>query len=272
MPMALQLIFVLVGTTHTGNIGAAARAIKTMGFDQLRLVDACSHRTDDARARASGATDVLDNAETFTTLDEAVADCQIVMGASARQRQLSVPLLTCREAVAEIASHHASAQLGSPEQSAHRVALVFGRERSGLSNDELDRCTRLLHIPSNPAFSSLNLGSAVQVVAYECAQQLQAIPLTGERKPVADAPVGSDAMQHFFDHLERVMINSGFLDPQNPRHLMRRVRRYFERNRPSETELNILRGVLAATENPRPPAGGRDASSPEAGGGETSGP
>jgi TrmH family RNA methyltransferase len=247
--MTLQVIFVLVGTTHSGNIGASARAIKTMGFDQLRLVGACSHRTDDALARASGAGDVLDNASTHDSLDAAVADCHVVLGASARQRNISVPLLSCREAIEELGVLQCAASQPPP-----RVALVFGRERSGLSNDELDRCNRLLHIPSNPAFSSLNLGSAVQVVAYECAQTLRQMSLTNSAPAVPEIPVTSAAMQHFFTHLQRVMINTGFLDTENPRHLMRRVHSYFERNRPTENELNILRGVLSATENPRPPA------------------
>ncbi len=238
--MALNLIFVLVGTTHSGNIGAVARAMKTMGFLDLRLVDACSHLTDEALARASGAGDVLQQAKRFDSLDAAVTDCQHVIGSSARQRNLAVPLFNCRDIASDVAI------LGDQQ-----VAMVFGRERSGLSNAELDRCTRLLRIPCNPQFSSLNLGSAVQVVAYECAQALATVAVTTENH--VDRPASSAAMQLFFGHLQRVMLASGFLDPDNPRQLMRRLRRYFERNRPDETEVNILRGILSAVENPHPP-------------------
>jgi len=248
--MNLQLIFVLVGTTHSGNIGAAARAMKNMGYHELRLVGCCPHMTKDAFARASGADRLLVEAKSFDTLDEAVADCQSVIGTSARDRHLAVPVLACREVAVDMVEHARDANEG------RRTAMVFGRERSGLTNDEMDRCTRLLRIPCNPEFSSLNLGSAVQVVAYECAQAAQTISLRatpdGELED-KDIAAGGEAMQHFYDHLHRVMVNTGFLDPENPRYLMRRIRRYFERNRPSNNELNILRGILSATEKPFPP-------------------
>ena len=134
--------------------------------------------------------------------------------------------------------------------------MVFGRERSGLSNEEMDRCTRLLRIPCNPEFSSLNLGAAVQGVAYECAQALNTSSLISNvthSENERDAPASGEAMQHFYGHWHRIMVATGFLDPDNPRHLMRRIRRYFERNRPSEKELNILRGILSSTEKPFPP-------------------
>ncbi|MBX2836066.1 MAG: RNA methyltransferase [Gammaproteobacteria bacterium] len=249
-----SVIFVLVGTTHTGNIGAAARAMKTMGFSHLRLVDCCPHRTAESLARASGANDIVEQASCHDTLESAIADCHQVYGTSARVRHLSVPLVECREAAADIGD--------VLEHAESRVAVVFGRERSGLSNDELDRCTRLLHIPVNPDFSSLNLGSAVQVVAYEIAQSLAqktGSDLKGsdpdvEGKQVAD----SDAMALFFEHLERALTTTGFLDPRNPRLLMRRLRGYFERNRPTKTELSLLRGMLSASEKPRRRNGSSD--------------
>jgi len=242
--MNTQLVFILVGTTHSGNIGATARAMKNMGFSELRLVDCCTHLTKDAFARSSGADGVLQEARRFNTLDDAVADCQSVIGTSARDRHLAVPVMACRDVAGEIAI---DAQNLKP---ASRVALVFGRERSGLSNEEMDRCTRLLRIPCNPEFSSLNLGAAVQVVAYECAQALHLVSLN----PSSDkeAAASGQAMQHFYEHLNRVMITTGFLDPDNPKQLMRRIKRYFERNRPNETEINILRGILSATEKPFP--------------------
>ena len=261
--MSLEIVFVLVGTTHSGNIGAAARAMKTMGFHSLRLVDTCSHQSYDAIARASGASDVLDGATFFDTLGDAIADCHVVIGTSARARQLSVPLQSPREICDELAERKASSAPGQ------RVAMVFGQERSGLSNESLDVCTRLLRIPCNPDFSSLNLGSAVQVVSYELSQALASLPLgppvpgPGKWKAVdsgdepapsaehAQLPASSEDMQRFFDHLERVMIATGFLNPDNPRQLRRRVRRYFERNRPENSEISILRGILSAVETTR---------------------
>jgi len=239
-PMNLELSFVLIGTTHTGNIGAAARAMKTMGYSSLRLVQTCSNRTDEAKARASGADDVLLSAERFDTLEEAVADCHAVIGTSARPRNLAVPMLSSRELPTTL-NRLAEAN------DALRVALVFGRERSGLNNAELDRCTHLVQIPVNPAFSSLNLGSAVQVLAYECSHGLHELRTTSEdAKP--EVPATSEAMERLFEHLEGVLLKTGFLDPDNPKHLMRRLRHYFERNRPNETEMNVWRGILTSVD------------------------
>jgi len=264
----------MVGTTHTGNLGAAARAMKTMGFTSMRLVDTCSHLSAEALARSSGANDVLRDAQNFDTLKAAIADCRIVIGTSARARQLAVPLKSCRDIAAELAELTASAdamanaqESGADEAFVQRVAMVFGQERSGLSNESLDLCTRLLRIPCNPEFSSLNLGSAVQVVAYELSQAVQSVPqgapvpMPGKWKAgdvvepayldADELPATSEAMEHFFEHLDRVMINTGFLNPDNPRLLRRKVRRYFESNRPSGNELAMFRGILSATEQPR---------------------
>jgi len=264
--MNVEIVFVMVGTTHTGNLGAAARAMKTMGFVSLRLVDTCAHLSSEALARSSGANDVLNNAQTFESLASAIADCHIVVGTSARARQLAVPLQACRDIAMELGD------IARTTRELQRVAMVFGQERSGLSNEALDLCTRLLRIPCNPDFSSLNLGSAVQVVSYELSQALESVPLgapmpmPGKWKAPDDSqrlntnvpetdpeelPATSEAMEHFFEHLDRVMINTGFLNPDNPRLLRRRVRRYFESNRPSGNELSIFRGILTATENPR---------------------
>jgi len=259
--MKYDICFVMVGTTHTGNLGASARAMKTMGFEKMRLVDTCSHLSAEALARSSGANNVLSNAQSFASLKEAIADCHIVIGTSARARQLSVPLKSCRE-IAEELSHP------SVEQN-QKIAMVFGQERSGLSNESLDLCTRLLRIPCNPDFSSLNLGSAVQVVAYELSQALHSVPLgTPARMPGKwkgtdastdesqlidsdDLPADSEAMEHLFAHLDRVMVNTGFLNPENPRLLRRKVRRYFESNRPTQNEVSLFRGILSATEKPK---------------------
>jgi tRNA (cytidine32/uridine32-2'-O)-methyltransferase len=266
--MSVEIVFVMVGTTHTGNLGAAARAMKTMGFTRMRLVDTCMHLSDEAMARSSGANDVLTEAVKFASLQAAVADCRVVVGTSARARQLAVPLLSCRQIAEELG------ELSAGRLAGEKVAMVFGQERSGLSNESLDLCTRLLRIPCNPDFSSLNLGSAVQVVAYELSQALQSVPLgapvphpgkwTGSMQGSQESlhesrveavpdelPATSEAMQQFFEHLDRVMISTGFLDPENPRLLRRRVRRYFETNRPSGSELAIFRGILASVESPR---------------------
>ena len=275
--MSVEIVFVMVGTTHTGNLGAAARAMKTMGFTSLRLVDTCSHLSAEALARSSGANDVLQQAQKFDSLQAAIADCRIVIGTSARARQLAVPLKSCREIAIELgelaarAGSHASACTpDGDEPVVQRVAMVFGQERSGLSNESLDLCTRLLRIPCNPDFSSLNLGSAVQVVAYELSQAVVSVPqgapvpMPGKWKGgdadqptftnVDELPATGEAMEHFFEHLDRVMINTGFLNPENPRLLRRKVRRYFESNRPSANELAMFRGILTATENPRKPS------------------
>lgn len=271
-----SVIFVLVGTTHSGNIGAAARAMKTMGFHKLRLVDCCPHRTGEALARASGANALIEEAEVFESLDGAVGDCQYVYGTSARIRYLSVPLVTAEEAAGSIAQDlnaAVSQQESTSEEDKVQVAIVFGRERTGLSNEELDRCTRLLNIPVNPNFSSLNLGSAVQVVAYEISKALNRAEHPVEVEPLdanaADdsvqqtdrsAPANSHTMTLFFEHMERALTTIGFLDPNNPRLLMRRLRGYYERNRPDMTEMSILRGILSASENPhpRPPRSPKD--------------
>lgn len=269
-------MFVMVGTTHTGNLGAAARAMKTMGFTSLRLVDTCSHLSAEALARSSGANDVLRQAQCFDSLQAAIADCRIVIGTSARARQLAVPLKSCREIALELGELAAGAEgvvnaseSDGDERVVQRVAMVFGQERSGLSNESLDLCTRLLRIPCNPEFSSLNLGSAVQVVAYELSQAVVSVPQGapvpmpgkwkgGDASEIApmdvDAlPATSEAMEHFFEHLDRIMVNTGFLNPDNPRLLRRKVRRYFESNRPSANELAMFRGILTATEQPRKP-------------------
>lgn len=262
--MNVEIVFVMVGTTHTGNLGAAARAMKTMGFTKMRLVDTCSHLSAEALARSSGANDVLKEAVSYASLEQAIADCRVVVGTSARARQLAVPLLSCREIAEELGEQSADMLAGQT------VAIVFGQERSGLSNESLDLCTRLLRIPCNPEFSSLNLGSAVQVVSYELSQALGSVPLgaptprpgkwqgssTDDAAPVGktdpdDLPATSEAMSHFYEHLDRIMVNTGFLNPDNPRLLRRRLRVYFESNRPTVNELAIFRGILSATEKPR---------------------
>jgi TrmH family RNA methyltransferase len=230
---------VLSRTSHPGNIGAAARAMKTMGQRRLYLVNPLRYPSADATARASGADDVLEKAVVCASLEEAIQDVVLVLGASARLRSLHVPVLTPREAAALIAG----------ESEPALTAVLFGNEQSGLSNEELDRCHYLVQIPSNPDYSSLNLAAALQVICYElrCAA-LSGIPAalreTGEFATLAQ-------VERFYSHLEKVLIEIGFLDPDNPRYLMRRLRRLFARVRLDQNEVNILRGILTAVEKSR---------------------
>lgn len=235
----MSIRIVLVGTTHPGNIGAVARAMKNMGVSELALVEPRHFPHADATARASGAVDVLENAVVAESLEKAVEDCVFVVGASARSRTIDWPCLEPRNCAAELLE---KGQEG-------KVAAVFGPEKYGLTNAHLDLCDALLTIPTNPEFSSLNLAMAVQVLTYEL--RVAGIDAPPPRY-VADAPLASSAeLQHFYTHLERVLTDIRFLDPDNPRHLMRRLRRLFIRAEPDKNEVNILRGILAAVEKDR---------------------
>jgi TrmH family RNA methyltransferase len=232
--MAPQSVrFVLFEPTHPGNIGAAARAMKTMGFSDLVLVNPADHLAPEARARASGAIDVLESAAIASSLGEALRGCGLVIGASARHRRLGMPEIDPRECGTEVV--RASA--------ARAAAVVFGPERSGLSNAELDLCQAIVYIPGNPEYSSLNLAAAVQIIAWEL-RAAQGISI--DSPPPEAPPASAEDMDLFYEHLERVLIASGFLDTGNPRNLMRRLRRLFNRARLDQNELNILRGILAA--------------------------
>ncbi len=237
----MQVRVVLVGTTHPGNIGAVARAMKNMGLTDLALVRPKLFPHEEATARASGAEDVLDGAVVAETVQEAVADCLFVAGASARARSIDWPMLEPR----------ACAERLSAEARHGPVAVVFGPEKSGLTNSDLDLCHVLLTIPTDPDFSSLNLAMAVQVVSYELRlARLSAMPKENTEGEESDSvPLATAAeLEHFYRHLERMMEESRFLDPDNPRLLMRRLRRLFVRAAPDQNEINILRGVLASFE------------------------
>ncbi len=237
---------VLVNTSHAGNIGGAARAMKNMGLSRLVLVDPEDFPSLNAVARASGATDILDSARVVATLEEALAGCSLVLGTSARDRRIPWPLLDPRECASV-----------SVEQSAGggEVALVFGREYAGLTNEELQRCQYHVHIPSDPQFSSLNLAAAVQVLTYE----VRMAWLAAEGRPtkveklettaMLDAqPATVDELENYFGHLEQTLVDIGFLDPAKPRHLMPRLRRLYGRSGISKLEMNILRGILTETQ------------------------
>ncbi len=233
---------VLVGTSHPGNIGGAARAMKNMGLSRLVLVDPQDFPSDEAVARASGASDILESAQVVATLEEALVGCRLVMGTSARNRHIPWPMLEPRECGVA-----ACEQAGQGAQ----VALVFGREYAGLTNEELQRCHFHVHIPSDPAFSSLNLAAAVQVLAYEVRLgwlAAQGLPLKFEAVVEAgDEPVTADELESYFVHLEQALVQIGFLDPLKPRHLMSRLRRLYGRSAVTKLEVNILRGILTET-------------------------
>ncbi len=232
----MSIRIVLVGTTHPGNIGACARAMKNMGITDLALVGPRHFPHEEATARASGADDVLGNARVFDSLQDAVSDCVYVAGSSARSRAINWPCMEPRECAARLIS----------ESSNGNVAVVFGPEKSGLSNADLDHCDTLLTIPANPDFSSLNLAMAVQVITYEL--RLASEPgETPEYEPDAP-PATNEDLEYFYTHLEQVLTDIDFLNVNNPRTLMRRLRRLFIRAHLDKNEVNILRGILTAVE------------------------
>jgi tRNA (cytidine32/uridine32-2'-O)-methyltransferase len=235
--MTFSVRFILCETSHPGNIGAAARAIKTMGFNELVLVNPQTFPSDEAMARASGADDVLDNARVVDNLGAAIEGCGLVVGASARRRSLQWPEYNPRECAAQVLQVTQSKS----------AAIVFGTERTGLRNEQIDMCNSLVYIPANPDYSSLNLASAVQLIAYELHfAQAEFVPPKNPEFGPADA----DGMELFYEHLSRVALVTGFLKPDNPRYLMRKLRRLFNRASVDEQELQILRGLLAAVEKP----------------------
>jgi tRNA/rRNA methyltransferase len=233
MPSALDRIrIVLVATSHPGNVGAAARAMLTMGLTRLVLVSPRRYPDPDAHAMASGATAVLDAASVVSTLDDALAGCVVTFGLSARPREFAGRVMAVRDAAREAVAGAAHGD----------VALVFGTEMSGLSNPELARCGAVATIPTNPAYGSLNLAAAVQVAAYE----LRLAAAGGEvwRAP-AFAPAAHDEVEALFAHGERTLVAMRFLDPARPKRLLPRLRRLFARAGLEKEEVNILRGILA---------------------------
>lgn len=232
---------VLVNTSHPGNIGGTARAMKNMGLGRLYLVAPQDYPSDKAVWRSAGATDVLDNAVVVDSLDEAIAGCSLVVGTSARERRIPWPLLDPRQCGESVWA----------EASQHEVAVVFGREDRGLTNEELHKCNYHVHIPANPDYSSLNLATAVQVICYEIRmaylQQAEGNTLPQHQWDMPPADAG--ALDSYYQHLEQTLSELGFLDPANPKQTMTRLRRLYNRVRMDQMELNILRGVLTAMQN-----------------------
>lgn len=235
-----QLTVVLVNTSHPGNIGATARAMKNMGLDKLTLVQPEQFPSGVAVGRAVSAVDILDNARVVDSLQEAVADCGLVIGASARSRKIPWPMLNPEQCADKVIKSGKN----------NKVALVFGREDAGLNNEELQQCHFHVQIPTAD-FNSLNLASAVLVICYElhkAALAMEDLPAIAEDDFWDQEKANGEQVEHFYRHLERVMIAIDFHDPENPRQLMQRMRRLFSRIRIDVMEMNILRGILTNIE------------------------
>ncbi len=222
-----------------GNIGGAARAMKNMGLSRLYLVAPRDFPNEQATWRAASALDVLDDAVVTSSLEEAIGDCQFVVGTSARERRIPWPLLDSRQCAARMA------EVSAREQ----VAVLFGREDRGLTNEELQVCNLHLNIPTSAAYSSLNLAMAVQIVCYELGMLVADPELPEGEDDQWDAPFATrENMERFYAHLEQTLTDIEFLDPAAPRQLMSRLRRLYGRVRLDEMELNILRGILTETQ------------------------
>lgn len=246
-----RIRIVLVETSHPGNIGAAARAMKTMGLLRLYLVNPKALPDGHSEAMASGGYDVLANATTCVSLDDALAGTTLAIAVTARRRDLSHPSMDVREGAMQAV---VDARKGD-------VALVFGTEMSGLANDDVLKCQRIAHIPANPDYSSLNLGASVQVMCYE----LRMAAGLNELPPAAEFPLAKfEEVERLYQHMEKMLTEIRFLNPQHPKRLMTRIRRIFSRVRLEREEVQILRGVLkmisravrheaAATKSDSPP-------------------
>ncbi len=233
--MLANIRIVLVETSHPGNIGAIARAMKNMALFQLYLVKPKIFPSADATARASGADDVLASAVICNTLTEAVADCEVVMGASARDRTIGWPTLVAQQCAEQVLK----------DAKTNQVALVFGRENSGLTNAELDCCQYLIRIPCNKDFSSLNLAAAVQIVTYELFSRASQQPVEEtESEPLAT----SSQIEGFYQHLQETLTTIDFIQSGQSNSVMRRLRRLYGRSRLSTREVDILRGILRMTQ------------------------
>ncbi len=235
---------VLINTSHPGNIGAAARAMKNMGLSKLYLVQPKHYPADDAVFRAASALDVLDTAVVCDSLDEALAGVDLIVGTSARSRRIPWPLQPPRDFAESLPGFAAQGR-------GREVAILFGREDRGLTNDELQRCSAHIHIPSNKEYSSLNIAMAVQLICYELrVAHLAPAELSAEPTDGWDSPWATDEdKQRFYVHLEQTLVELDFLDPAAPRQLMTRLRRLFGRVDLDQMEVNILRGILTAAQS-----------------------
>ena len=230
--MKSKIKFILFEPSHPGNVGAAARAIKTMGFEKLCLINPIEHPHSEARARSSGALDVLLDAEVFDNLEDAIKGCGLIIGTTSRTRRISVPITNIRETAPSIVA----------KAKQKPVAVIFGPEKSGLINAQVDCCNQLINIPSIGSYKSLNLAMAVQIVAYELRVANEALPAEIRARNLAS----NEEIELFYNHLNQVLLETGFLDPKNPKQLMRRLRALFNRAQMDENEINIMRGILAS--------------------------
>lgn len=230
---------VLCQTSHPGNIGSTARAMKTMGLNDLYLVNPLQFPDPQATSLATGAADLLETATVCNSLQEALTGCVLAIGMSARKRQISHELVNVREAA------HRAASIAQNQP----VALVFGTEMSGLSNAELDCCQLLAMIPANPEYSSLNLAAAVQVMTYEIRMAI----LEGKLDAAENAPelATNEAVEGFYAHLEDTLIKIGYLNPNAPKKLSERIRRIYARAKLEKEEVNLLRGILTLSVTPK---------------------
>ncbi|EKI0758195.1 TPA: tRNA (cytosine(32)/uridine(32)-2'-O)-methyltransferase TrmJ [Vibrio cholerae] len=229
---------VLVGTTHSGNIGSAARAMKVMGLSQMVLVDPQCQVDAQAIALAAGASEIALNAQIYPTLEAAVSDCGLVVGTSARSRTLEWPMLEPRECGEKLIS----------EAKQHSVAMVFGRERTGLTNDELQLCHYHVCVPANPEYSSLNLAMAVQLLSYEVRMAYLALQQSSQSSTLQEEYPRHQELERFYAHLEQVIMQTEFISAQQPGQVMNKLRRMFTRARPEAQEINILRGILTSVQ------------------------
>ncbi len=224
---------VLEGTTHPGNIGATARAMKTMGQDKLYLVSPKIYPSAEATARATGADDVLASAVVCDDLKTALKDCELVVATTARRRSLPWPVVTPRQCAEKVKAIKPAT-----------TAIVFGRESSGLSNEEMELSNLMLQIPANPEYSSLNLAAAVQLVCYELL--IAGIEQSEETENTTTEEYATQQeLEMFYEHLEQCMLDLEYMDPENPRKLMHRMRRLFNRSHLEKSEWRILRGFLS---------------------------
>lgn len=236
--MLKRVKVVLVGTTHSGNIGSAARAMKVMGLSQMVLVDPQCQVDAQAIALAAGASEIALNAQIYPTLEAAVADCGLVVGTSARSRTLEWPMLEPRECGEKLIS----------EANQHSVAMVFGRERTGLTNEELQLCHYHVCVPANPEYSSLNLAMAVQLLSYEVRMAYLALQQSSQSSTLQEEYPRHQELERFYAHLEQVIMQTEFISAQQPGQVMNKLRRMFTRARPEAQEINILRGILTSVQ------------------------
>ena len=238
--------FILIGTSHPGNVGATARAMKVMGFGDLVLVrprfpDVLIQ--EETVALASGAADILVRARVVETVAEALEGVTCAIGTAMTPRDFGPPTITPREGLSELALSHAS--------NGHKVGFLFGSERHGMANEDVYRCHAVISIPTNPSYGSLNLSQAVQLLAYDWRQALGGFPVV-ERTPDVDL-AGGDAVQGMLDHLERALVHVGFLDPAAPKKLMPRLNQLFNRAELRQEDIHILRGIAKAMlDRPKP--------------------